>query len=124
KQQTPGHDPLLIALTGTPLINDIDDFRAIWRFLGWIDADKPDPELLAKLEHEGLTPADAAFYPVAREKVIEMGIVRRRKIDVATDLPSKRIVDMPVELDETEGRGIREAEEELRRRLLDRYDRA
>lgn len=124
KQQTPGHDPLLIALTGTPLINDIDDFRAIWRFLGWIDADKPGPELLAKLEHEGLTPADAAFYPVAREKVIEMGIVRRRKIDVATDLPSKRIVDMPVELDETEGRGIREAEEELRRRLLDRYDRA
>ncbi|MDQ1645274.1 MAG: hypothetical protein QOJ50_1458, partial [Cryptosporangiaceae bacterium] len=27
--------PLLMALTGTPLINDIDDFRAIWQFLGW-----------------------------------------------------------------------------------------
>ena len=26
--------PLLMALTGTPLINDIDDFRAIWQFLG------------------------------------------------------------------------------------------
>jgi len=25
--------PLLMALTGTPLINDIDDFRAIWQFL-------------------------------------------------------------------------------------------
>ena len=29
--------PLLMALTGTPLINDIEDFRAIWEFLGWID---------------------------------------------------------------------------------------
>src|SRR3546814_9786246 len=29
--------PLLMALTGTPLINDIEDFRAIWQFLGWID---------------------------------------------------------------------------------------
>jgi hypothetical protein len=26
-----------MALTGTPLINDIEDFRAIWQFLGWID---------------------------------------------------------------------------------------
>jgi hypothetical protein len=29
-----------MALTGTPLINDIEDFTAIWQFLGWID-DKP-----------------------------------------------------------------------------------
>src|SRR6266699_7167382 len=28
--------PLLMALTGTPLINDIEDFRVIWQFLGWI----------------------------------------------------------------------------------------
>ena len=33
--------PLLMALTGTPLINDIEDFRAIWQFLGWIDDKKP-----------------------------------------------------------------------------------
>ena len=33
--------PLLMALTGTPLINDIEDFRAIWQFLGWIDEKKP-----------------------------------------------------------------------------------
>ncbi len=33
--------PLLMALTGTPLINDIEDFRAIWQFLGWIDDSKP-----------------------------------------------------------------------------------
>ncbi len=30
-----------MALTGTPLINDIEDFRAIWQFLGWIDDKKP-----------------------------------------------------------------------------------
>lgn len=41
RETTPGHDPLMIALTGTPLINDVDDFRAIWRFLGWIDETKP-----------------------------------------------------------------------------------
>lgn len=123
-ERTPGNDPLLIALTGTPLINDIDDFRAIWRFLGWTDADKPGPELMARLEHLGYTPADSAFYPNAREQVIEMGIVRRRKIDVATDLPAKRVVDMPVELDEEEGRGILAAEAQLRNRLLTNYDRA
>ena len=32
-----------MALTGTPLINDIEDFRAIWQFLGWIDEKKPRP---------------------------------------------------------------------------------
>ena len=32
--------PLLMALTGTPLINDIEDFLAIWEFLGWIDCDQ------------------------------------------------------------------------------------
>ena len=124
RERTPGNDPLLIALTGTPLINDIDDFKAIWRFLGWIDADKPGDTLMARLEHLGYTPADSAFYPNAREQVIEMGIVRRRKIDVATDLPSKRVVDMPVELDEEEGRGILAAEAQLRERLLKNFDRA
>ncbi|HYJ75941.1 MAG TPA: SNF2-related protein, partial [Kineosporiaceae bacterium] len=37
--------PLLMALTGTPLINDIEDFRAIWQFLGWIDDTQPLGEL-------------------------------------------------------------------------------
>lgn len=124
RERTPGKSPLLIALTGTPLINDIDDFRAIWRFLGWTDAEKPGPELMARLEHNGLTPADPGFYHSARDQVVEMGIVRRRKIDVAKDLPAKRVVDMPVELDDDVGRGIREAELELRRRLLDQFNRA
>ena len=35
--------PLLMALTGTPLINDIEDFLAIWQFLGWIEEQKPGP---------------------------------------------------------------------------------
>ena len=122
REKTPGVSPLLIALTGTPLINDIDDFRAIWRFLGWTDAEKPGPELMARLENNGWTPADASFYPDARQSVIDMGIVRRRKLDVAADLPAKRVVDLPVELDDELGRGIRDAEAKLARKLLDRFE--
>jgi hypothetical protein len=121
RRRTPGGDPLLMALTGTPLINDVDDFRAIWQFLGWIDGDKPTAKLMQKLEETGLTPADAGFYAEARSAVIDMGIVRRRKVDVAADLPAKRIADLPVELDDDLGRSIRQAERELAARLVTRY---
>ncbi|SDS47015.1 DEAD/DEAH box helicase [Microterricola viridarii] len=121
RQTTPGGDPLLMALTGTPLINDVDDFRAIWQYLGWINGDKPAPALLAKLEESGLTPADMGFYAEARAAVIDMGIVRRRKVDVAKDLPAKRIADLPVELDDDLGRSIRQAERELGYRLRERF---
>ena len=50
--------PLLMALTGTPLINDIEDFLAIWEFLGWIDEKKPLADLMDALTATGLTPAD------------------------------------------------------------------
>lgn len=113
--------PLLMALTGTPLINDIEDFRAIWQFLGWIDEVRPLGLLMDKLEATHLTPAEPAFYGAARNCVIEMGIVRRRKLDVAADLPARRIADLPVELDEGIGRSIRDAERELARRLVHRY---
>ncbi|MCL3817957.1 DEAD/DEAH box helicase [Aeromicrobium wangtongii] len=116
--------PLLMALTGTPLINDIEDFRAIWQFLGWIDDKKPLAELMDKLEDTGLTPADSGFYSAARSSVISMGIVRRRKVDVAADIPARRIADLPVELDDAVGRSIRDSERELARRLVARYDRA
>ena len=53
-----------------------------------------------------------------------MGIVRRRKIDVAADIPARRVADLPVELDDAAGRSIREAERELARRLVSRYDKA
>lgn len=99
----------------------MDDFRAIWQFLGWIDGDKPTPKLMQKLEETGLTPADAGFYTEARAAVIDMGIVRRRKVDVAADLPAKRIADLPVELDDDLGRSIRQAERELAARLVTRY---
>jgi len=114
--------PLMMALTGTPLINDIDDFRAIWQFLGWIDKKKPRPVLMAELEEIGLTPMEHGFYPAARQKVVDLGIVRRRKVDVASDIPDRRIADLPVELDDAATRSIREAERELARRLLERYD--
>ncbi len=113
--------PLLMALTGTPLINDIEDFRAIWQFLGWIDDHKPMTRLMESLEQTELTPADHPFYPAARKAVIDMGIVRRRKVDVAADIPARRIADIPVELDDEDARSIRSAEKELARRLVERY---
>ena len=56
--------------------------------------------------------------------MIDLGIVRRRKVDVAADIPARRIADLPVELDDEAGRSIREAERELARRLVRRYDKA
>ncbi|GAB3315303.1 hypothetical protein GCM10027451_31020 [Geodermatophilus aquaeductus] len=116
--------PLLMALTGTPLINDIDDFRAIWQFLGWIDETKPLGELMEALEETGLTPADPGFYAAARRCVVDMGIVRRRKVDVAADIPARRIADLPVELEGAAGRSIRAAERDLARRMVAQYRRA
>jgi hypothetical protein len=113
--------PLMMALTGTPLINDIDDFRAIWQMLGWIEEKKPGNVLMAELEETGFTPADHAFYPAARQAVVDLGIVRRRKVDVAADIPARRIADLPVELEGAMGRSIREAEDQLAKRLVSRY---
>ncbi|WP_182113149.1 MULTISPECIES: DEAD/DEAH box helicase [unclassified Actinotalea] len=113
--------PLLMALTGTPLINDIEDFRAIWQFLGWIDDEKPIGALMTALEETGLTPADPGFYASARENVIKMGIVRRRKVDVVADIPARRVADLPVELDGAVGRSIRASEQALARRMVEQY---
>jgi superfamily II DNA or RNA helicase len=116
--------PLLMALTGTPLINDIEDFRAIWQFLGWIDDKLPLAELMDALEDTGLSPGEPGFYAAARRSVVDLGIVRRRKVDVAADIPARRVADLPVELDDLAGRSIREAERELARRLVKRYESA
>ena len=116
--------PLMMALTGTPLINDIEDFRAIWQFLGWIDDSNPLDELMDSLEETGLTPADRGFYAAARQCVIDLGIVRRRKLDVAADIPARRIADLPVELDERAGGSIRAAERDLADRMVARYEAA
>ncbi|HWL59709.1 MAG TPA: DEAD/DEAH box helicase [Microbacteriaceae bacterium] len=119
---------LFVALTGTPLINTIEDFRAIWLYLGWLIEDgrgnqKPSPQLLSELEATGLTPLDPGFFAAARQAVIDLGIVRRRKVDVAADIPARRIADIPVELDDELGGSIRAAEQALTTRLLDRYAR-
>ncbi|MPV49391.1 ATP-dependent helicase [Pseudactinotalea sp. HY160] len=121
RRSAPDGDPLLMALTGTPLINDIEDFHAIWRFLGWVDAEGPTPRLRQALEAIGRTPADRAFYPEARTAVVDQGIVRRVKTEVAKDLPARRVVDLPVELDDDLGRSIRQAERELGARLAAKY---
>lgn len=114
---------LFVALTGTPLINQIEDFRMIWQYLGWIDDKKPLPALMARLEETELSPAEPGFFAAARGAVVSMGIVRRKKVDVAADIPARRIADIPVELDGEAGRSIREAEEALRARLVDRFRR-
>ncbi|MFK4791412.1 DEAD/DEAH box helicase [Microbacterium sp. ZW T5_56] len=123
RETTPDGKPLLMALTGTPLINDVEDFDAIWRFLGWTNGERPGSVLAEKLDATGLTPADKAFYPEARDAVISMGIVRRKKKDVAADLPDKLIADMPVQLDDEFGRSIRQAERELGERMAAKYRR-
>jgi superfamily II DNA/RNA helicase len=56
--------------------------------------------------------------------VVDLGIVRRRKVDVAADIPARRIADLPVELDDEAGRSIRASERELARRLVSRYQSA
>jgi SNF2 family DNA or RNA helicase len=114
---------LFIALTGTPLINQIEDFRMIWQYLGWIDDKKPLTSLMRKLEETELNPGDPGFFSSARGAVIDMGIVRRKKVDVAADIPARRIADIPVELDGEAGRSIREAEAALLARLVERYRR-
>ena len=114
---------LMIALTGTPLINQIEDFRMIWQFLGWIDEKKPLPELMKRLEETELDPGDPGFFRAARDAVVDMGIVRRKKVDVAADIPARRVADIPVELDGEAGRSIREAEAALVARLVERYRR-
>ena len=116
--------PLLMALTGTPLINDIEDFRAIWQFLGWIDESEPLSDLMHSLEATGLTPAHPGFHAAARRCVIDLGIVRRRKVDVAADIPARRTADLLVELDEKAARSIQAAERDLARRLVSRYENA
>jgi len=113
--------PLLMALTGTPLINDIEDFRAIWQYLGWIDDKAPLGPLVTALEETGLTPADKGFYAAARSAVVDQGIVRRRKIDVVADIPARRVADLPVELDGAVGRSIRAAEAALTQRMVEHY---
>jgi superfamily II DNA or RNA helicase len=116
--------PLLMALTGTPLINDIEDFLAIWEFLGWIAGSEVGLDLLHALEANAYTPLDPGFYPAARESVIEMGVVRRRKVDVAKDIPDRRIADVPVELEGAAGSSVRAAERKLVQRLVKRYQSA
>jgi SNF2 family DNA or RNA helicase len=44
-------------------------------------------------------------------------------VDVAADIPARRVADIPVELDDDLGRSIREAEAALTARLVERYQR-
>jgi len=43
-------------------------------------------------------------------------------IPLAKDIPARRVADLPVELDGDAGRSIRDAERELARRMVERYE--
>jgi SNF2 family DNA or RNA helicase len=79
---------------------------------------------MGTLEETGMTPLDPGFYRAARRAVVDLGIVRRRKVDVAKDIPARRVADIPVELDDADARSIRKSEQELARRLVARYESA
>ena len=114
--------PLLMALTGTPLINDIEDFLAIWEFLGWIDEKKPLADLMDALTATGLTPADPGLLRRRRARAswTSASSVAARSTSRPTS-PPRRIADLPVELDGPTGRSIRAAERDLAARMVKRY---
>ena len=56
--------------------------------------------------------------------MIDLGIVRLGKLDVAADIPARRIADLPVELDGRACRSIRAAERDLASRMAARYETA
>lgn len=129
-----GSSALLIALTGTPIINQVEDFLAIWRFLGWVEQSKaldagadskklvPSTLFMQALSLNNLVPSDPGFLQAARSSVIDFGFVRRRKVDVAHSIPPKRIVNVPIELEDA--RDIQKAQNALIKRLVERYQKA
>ena len=93
------------ALTGTPLKNSVDDLASILEFL------QPNPE--------GLPVRPLRFDPalVERQKAVQL---RRRKIDVLTELPPKTVNRVLLDLSAAQMRSYTRAEVEgvlkLRRR--------
>ena len=76
------------------------------------------------LEDTGLTPADFGFYR-RRNSVVDLGIVRRRKVDVAKDIPARRVADLPVGCSTTRS-AVRSGRRSGRaaRRMVERYETA
>jgi SNF2 family DNA or RNA helicase len=85
------------ALTGTPLENKIDDLASVLEFL------QPNPE--------GLVPAPLAMDLELLEHHRALQL-RRRKIDVLTELPPKTVHRVPLELDGVQRATYERAERE------------
>src|SRR5205823_7451386 len=60
----------------------------------------------------------------ARQCVIDIGIVRGGKLDVAADITARRNADLPIELDGQAGRSSRAAEQNLAGRMVAQYQTA
>lgn len=81
----------------------------------------PSTLFMQALSLNNLVPSDPGFLQAARSSVIDFGFVRRRKVDVAHSIPPKRIVNVPIELEDA--RDIQKAQNALIKRLVERYQR-
>ena len=114
---TPGGDPLLLALTGTPLINDVDDFRAIWQFLGWIKGDKPSPALLETRGDRAHARRPRLLRRRPARSSTSASCVAARSTSPPT-CPTSASPTCPSSSTTSSGRSIRAAERELGNRLV------
>ena len=117
--------PLMMALTGTPLINDIEDFRAIWQFLGWIDEKKPRAELMDGARGDRADPGRPGFYPAARQRRDRpwASCAAARSTSPPTSRPAGSPTSRSSSTTTPAARSA-QAERELARRLVQRYDSA
>ena len=84
------------ALTGTPLENHVDELASICEFVApWRDGDPP----------VRLQPGDELL---ARHASLQL---RRRKVDVLTQLPPKTVVELPIALGGAQRRSYERAEQ-------------
>ena len=117
--------PLLMALTGTPLINDIEDFRAIWQFLGWIDDKKPLGRADGRARGDRPDAGRPRVLPRGRAGAwsTSASCVAARSTWPPTSPPAASPTS-PSSSTTQAGRSIREAERDLARRLVARYETA
>ena len=107
-----------------PTNQGIEDFQAIWQFLGWIDDTSPLAELMAALEETGLTeqtprstPPPASAWSTAASSVAARSTLRQTSRSGGSPT-------FPVELDDKAARSIREADDELAHRMVAQYENA
>jgi hypothetical protein len=103
KKLTKGVDTVLL-LTGTPLLSRPAELISPLQILGWLDyfggwTAYVERYCNAYRDRFGWNISGAANLVELNEKLRELGMVRRMKADVLTELPAKRRSIVPLELD-------------------------